>query len=291
MESRKTTASKWGYSVDSATVADDNDPHREYVPQEEVQETISKIQALKEAHTDVPSFLPAWADDSYFQCLYEERKGDKSRTDQNSNMSGLFMPHDVWGHRQDHVESIAIGKENVRAQNIDKQKVKAFVYAIIENACRNLCGEETFAAQSRTVLSDKVRESCLHSNIYKEEDQLSIAYRTNHKVLMSAALAELIQQTRDKAKRFRKSILNPVAEKDYVARTTFLSQSFEALHAHDQVSCAQSVINRTGPTSAQFQFPQYTFLHTAGIPAVGSTRVLNKQRPSWKKRILGCFGL
>ena len=156
MESRKTTASKWGYSVDSATVADDNDPHREYVPQEEVQETISKIQALKEAHTDVPSFLPAWADNSYFQRLYEERKGDKSRTDQNSNMSGLFMPHDVWGHRQDHVESIAIGKENVRAQNIDKQKVKAFVYIIIENACRNLCGGKLSRHNSGLEFRDRV---------------------------------------------------------------------------------------------------------------------------------------
>ena len=290
MESRKTTASKWGYSVDSATVADDNDPHREYVPHEEVQETISKIQALKEAHTDVPSFLPAWADDSYFQRLYEERKGDKYRTDQNSNMSGLVMPQDVCGHRQDDVEFIVLGKENVRMQNIDKQKVKAFVYAIIENACKNLCGEETFAVQSRTVVSDKVRESCLHSNICKEEDH-SIAYHANHKVLMRAALAELIQQTQDKTKRFRKSVLNPVTEKDYVARTTFLSQTFEAVHARDQVSCAQSEINRKGPTSAQFRFPQYTFLHTAGIPAAGSTRVLNKQRPSWKKRILGCFGL
>ena len=288
MESRKLTASKWGYSVDSATVADDNNPHREYVPHEKVQDTISKIQALKEAHTDVPSFLPAWADDSYFQRLYEERKGHKSTTDQTRNMSGLFMPHEACGHRQDHVESI--GKENVRMKNIDIQKVKAFVYAVIENACRNLCGEETFAVQSRIVVSDKVRERCLHSNIYNEEDK-STAYRTNHQVLMSAVLAELKQKTQDKAKRFRKSVLNPVTEKDFVARATFLSQSFEADYARDQVSCAQSEINRKGPTSAQFRFPQYTFLHTAGIPSAGSTRVLNKQRPSWKKRILGCFGL
>ena len=200
------------------------------------------------------------------------------------------MPHDVCGHRQDDVEIIVLGKENVRVQNIDKQKVKTFVYAIIENACRNLCGEDTFPVQSRTVVSDKVRESCLHSNIYKEEDK-STAYRTNHKVLMSAVLAELKQKTRDKAERFRKSVLNPVTEKDYVARTTFLRQSFEAVRARDQVSCAQSKINRKGATSAQFRFPQYTFLHTAGLPTAGRTRVLTKQRPSWKKRILGCFGL
>ena len=147
--------------------------------------------------------------------------------------------------------------------------------------------EETFPAQFRTGVS---RQSCLHSNICKEEDQ-SIAYRANHKVLMRAALAELKQKTQDKAKRFRKSVLNPITEKVYVARTTFLSQSFEAVHARDQLSCAQSKINRKGPTSAQFRFPQYTFLHTAGILIAGSTRVLNKQRPSWKKRILGCFGL
>ena len=86
MEGRKTTTSKWGHSVYSATVTDDNDPHRDYVPHEEVQETISKIQALKEAHTAVPSFLPAWADDTYFQRLYEERKVNKYRTDQNSTI-------------------------------------------------------------------------------------------------------------------------------------------------------------------------------------------------------------
>ena len=67
---------------------------------------------------------------------------------------------------------------------------------------------------------------------------------------MSAVLAELIQQTQDKAKKFRKSVLNPVTEKDYVARTTFFSQSFEAVHARDQVSCAQPKINRKGPISA-----------------------------------------
>ena len=147
--------------------------------------------------------------------------------------------------------------------------------------------KETFPPQFRTGVS---RQSFLHSNICKEEDQL-IAYRTNRKAFMSTVLAELIQQTQDKAKKFRKSVLNPVAEKDYVASTTFLSQSFEAVHARDQVSCVQSRINRKGATSAQFRFPQYTFLHTAGIPAAGSTRVLNKQRPSWKKSILGCFGL
>ena len=198
--------------------------------------------------------------------------------------------HEACDHRQDDVEFIVLGKVNVRVQNIDEQKVKAFVYAIIENACRNLCVEDTFPVQSRTLVSDKVRERCLHSNIYKEEDK-STAYRTNHQVLMSAVLAELKQKTQDKAKRFRKSVLNPVTEKDYVARATFLSQSFEAVHARDQVSCAQSEINRKGPTSAQFRFSQYTFLHTAGVPAAGGTRVLNKQRPSWKKRILGCFGL
>ena len=156
MESRKTTASKWGYSVDSATVADDNDPHREYVPHEKVQDTISKIQALKIAHTDVPSFLPAWADVSYFQRLYEERKGDKFRTDQTSNMSGLFMPHEACGHRQDDVESIVLGKVNVRVQNIDKQKVKAFVYTIIENACINLCGRKLSRHNSGLEFRDRV---------------------------------------------------------------------------------------------------------------------------------------
>ena len=286
MESRKTTTSTYGHSVYSDTVPDDNDPHRNYVPHEELQETISKIQALKEAHTAVPSFLPAWADDRYFQRLYEEKKVDKYRTDQNSTRGGHIVPQEARGYRPDFVESKILGKENVIVQNIDKQKVKAFVYAIIEKACRNLHGAETFPTQSRTVVFDKVRESCLH----KEEDK-STAYRANHQVLMSTVLAELIQKTGDKARRLRKSVLNPITEKDFVARATFVRQSFEVVYARDQMPCAHPDINRKGPTLAQFRLPQYIFLHTAGIPSTKSTFVLNKQRSSLKRRILGCFGL
>ena len=188
------------------------------------------------------------------------------------------------------MESEVLGKENVLVQNIDKQKVKAFVYAIIEKACRNMCGTETFPTQSRTVNSDKVRKSCLHLNICKEEDK-STVYRANHQLLMSSVLAELKQQSQDKARRFKNSVLNPITEKDFVARGTFLKQSFEAVHARDQMPCAQSEINRKGPTLGQFRLPQYTFLHTAGIPSTKSTCVLSKQRSSWKRRILGCFGL
>ena len=202
------------------------------------------------------------------------------------------MPQEAPCYRPDHVESKILGKENVRVQNTDKQKVKAFVYAIIEKACRNMCGTETFPTQSRTVNSDKVRKSCLHLTICKEEDK-STVYRANHQelVLMSTVLAELKQQSQDKARRLRKSVLNPITEKDFIARATFLKQSFEAVHARDQMPCAQSEINRKGPTLAQFRLPQYTFLHTAGIPSTKSTCVLSKQRSSWKRRILGCFGL
>ena len=232
MESRKTTTSSYRHSVYSDTVPDDNDAHRDYVPHEEVQETISKIQALKEAHTAVPSFLPAWTDDSYFQSLYEERKVDKHSSIETSTRGGRIMPQEVRGYRPDFMESKILGKENVLVQNIDKQKVKAFVYAIIEKACRNLCGAETFPRQSRTVVSDKVRENRLHSNICEEEDK-STVYRANHQVLMSTVLAELIQKTGDKARRLRKSVLNPITEKDFIARATFLKQSFEAVHARD----------------------------------------------------------
>ena len=247
MESRKTTTSTYGHSVYSDTVPDDNDLHRDYVPHEDVQETISKIQALKEAHTSIPSFLPAWADDTYFQRLYDEKKVDKYRTDQNSTRGGHIMPQEERDYRPNHVESKILGKENARVQKIDKQKVKAFVYAIIEKACRNLCGAESFPTQSRTGVSDKVRESCLHLNICKEEDK-STAYRANHQLLMSTVLTELIQKTGDKARRLRKSVLNPITEKDFVARATFLKQSLEAVHARDRMPSAQSEINRKEPT-------------------------------------------
>ena len=80
--------------------------------------------------------------------------------------------------------------------------------------------EETFPAQFRTGVS---RQSCLHSNICKEEDQL-IAYRTNRKAFMSSVLAELIQQTQDKAKKFRKSVLKKyvmkkICDKRYRCKT------------------------------------------------------------------------
>ena len=71
-------------------------------------------------------------------------------------MGEHIMPHDVCGHRQDDVEIIVLLKENVRVQNINKQKAKAFVYTLIENACRNLCGRKLSRHNSGLEFRDRV---------------------------------------------------------------------------------------------------------------------------------------
>ena len=80
-------------------------------------------------------------------------------------------------------------------------------------------------------------------------------------------------------------------------RTVFLLQTLEA--SRDQVSRVQWVQTGNGPGqpgSGFLSIPSSTIAScdclpplVASRPFAGSTCVLNKQRPSWKRRILGCF--
>ena len=278
MDSKKIAVLDTGTSVE-----DGNDQHLECVPHEKVQETIAKIQALKDASADVPSFLPAWADDKYFQSLHEERKTDKysfgTIIQGTCNMQYRSM------HRiEDHMESKIVGKETIHIQDIDKQRVDAFVHEIIGKAYRQLHKEGIFLQMQNAVV-EKLRTCSLQTEDIKSTDQCA-----KHKLLMNKVLVELTEQTQRNAKMLRDSILNPITDKDFATRTTFLTQSFE--HLCDQLTCVQQETNRKRPESARPRLPQYTFLHTAGIPsATESNRAIHKQRPSWKRRILGCLGL
>ena len=279
MDSKKIAVLETGTSV-----ADGDDQHLECVPHEKVQETISKIQALKEASADVPSFLPAWADDKYFQSLHEERKTDKYSF--GTIIQGTCNKQDrSMRNIEDHMESKIVGKEIIQIQDIDKQRVDAFVHEIIGKAYRQLHIEGIFLQMQNAVV-EKLRTYSLQTKDIKS----TVDYCAKHKLLMNKVLVELTEQTQRKAKMLRDSILNPITDKDFATRTMFLTQSFE--HLCDQLTCVQQETNRKRPESARPRLPQYTFLHTAGIPSASeSNRVVYKQRPSWKRRILGCLGL
>ncbi|XP_048747282.2 uncharacterized protein LOC125659597 [Ostrea edulis] len=56
------------------SMADDNDLKNDYVPYEQVKDTILKIEFLKAANANISSFLPSWADDEYFMQLHKPKK-------------------------------------------------------------------------------------------------------------------------------------------------------------------------------------------------------------------------
>ena len=56
------------------STADDNNFHNDFVPLEQMNDTISKIEAWKAANADVYLFMPSWADDNYFMQLYTPKR-------------------------------------------------------------------------------------------------------------------------------------------------------------------------------------------------------------------------
>ena len=57
-----------------SSTADDNNFNNDFVPLEQVNDTISKIEAWKAANPDVYLFMPSWADDNYFMQLYTPKR-------------------------------------------------------------------------------------------------------------------------------------------------------------------------------------------------------------------------
>jgi hypothetical protein len=55
------------------TMYRDAESSRDFVPYDQVKDTLSRIELLKTANANVYSFLPSWADDEYFMHLYKPK--------------------------------------------------------------------------------------------------------------------------------------------------------------------------------------------------------------------------
>ncbi|XP_056004514.1 uncharacterized protein LOC130050043 [Ostrea edulis] len=276
------------------SMPDDNDLKNDFVPYEQVKDTISKIEVLKAANANVSSFLPSWADDEYFMQLHKP-KGIKKR---NVFEASMETGEALLEKESEDKATIESGRAKLNTEN-----------GQITHSVPEISGEEldiktedvavnipSIIEKTRAIVRQDIRVQKLDQDdesVMEETKNVNTSdvNQENKCLQKPVKLQELKQKTKPVKSGLGKSeehiALKTGKIQKFIPRKLFLSSIETFKLPPDTQHSTKGKGEETKPVKPKPL--QNRFICTTGLSPVDEPRVVRPHR-TWRDRILRFFG-
>ncbi|XP_056007734.1 uncharacterized protein LOC130050908 [Ostrea edulis] len=276
------------------SMADDNDLKNDFVPYDQVKDTILKIEVLKTSNANVSSFLPSWADDEYFLQLHKPKKIKKRNLFETSMETGETVLEKV-SEDTTTIESglnaengqITYSLPDISSEELEIkiEDVAAYILSIVEKACTIVLHD--IAAQNLDQDDGSIMEETKNANTSDANQEMENECLPKPVKLPVQELKQKtkpVQSGQDKPGGL--TALETGKIQKFIPRKLFLSsiETFKLAPESQDSTKNKEKINPVKPRPLPCSFQSTTGLSPAEEP-----RVVRPRR-RWRDRILRFLG-